>query len=97
MGKHKKGKPYSEDQIFNEDLLFTDDIEILRCFEHFKIRYNERYKNDYIMTWRDYWSTWIPRKLGIYVPLTIIDVTDQKKKVWLYKETIKRKNEKCSL
>ena len=69
MGKHKKGKPYSEDQIFNEDLLFTDDIEILRCFEHFKIRYNERYKNDYIMTWRDYWSTWIVKLRGHLVSI----------------------------
>jgi hypothetical protein len=118
-----KKSDFKEEQEFDQKLMYIEDSEVLRCFNHFKERYDERTGRD--MTYINYWDVWIQYlrgysiniqdkhmyriignylkdeclfkvvyvkiHLGIYVPLTIIKIEDQKKKIQLYRKILKIK------
>lgn len=46
-----------EIQNFDPKLINFNDIEVLRCYEHFKNRYNERLNKN--IPYNDYWETWV--------------------------------------
>jgi hypothetical protein len=128
MSRHKKDRYFKEIQIFDESIMLTDNKEIRDCYEHFKLRYIERYSKskDTGLCYESYWSIWIHflrgnlayiyedqmirvlgnyikdpslykvvykkvKKLNIYVPLTIYEITDHKKRFHLYKKVLKHK------
>jgi hypothetical protein len=137
MPKGIISKIKKEKQIFDENLLYCENIHIIDCYNHFKDRYRERYVkpnrlNDLqLLAYLSYWDVWIKNlvgeflyfdkdgrmvrligsymkdeilykivytkniKLNIFVPLTIMGFSDQKKKLRLYKRilSLKRKNE----
>jgi hypothetical protein len=139
MPKGQTSKKISkEKQYFDDELLYSEDADILECYTHFKDRYRERYinltnptsANDGLLSYLEYWNSWIVNlrgdflyydkgrmirligsyikdeilfkivyakniKLNIFIPLTIVDVKDKKKKLILYKRllSLKRKNE----
>lgn len=122
-------KNYKDIQKFDQKLMYIKDCDILRCYNHFKYRYDERVGKE--MTYIDYWNAWVcflrgfcidiqgkymyriignyikdnylfkivyvKVHLGIYVPLTIIKIEDQKQKIKLYREILKIKNLKIYL
>lgn len=57
-----KTKVYREKQIINKQYLLSEDPEILKCYEHFKERYESRFGTT--MTYNDYWTYWISFLVG---------------------------------
>jgi len=51
---------YKELQIFDKELIYSESEKLLMCFEHFKKRYDQRYKTspDDNFTYKTYWQ-WI--------------------------------------
>jgi hypothetical protein len=46
-----------EIQNFDPKLINSNDIEVMRCYNHFKDRYKERLGND--LSYNSYWEVWI--------------------------------------
>jgi hypothetical protein len=118
-----KIKHYKEEQIFDSELMYSDNKLIWECYNHFQSRFKERYvenKGTSRLPYLDYWDNWVKylrgklaymdddkmiRVIGnyikdpsiykiiyvkiklfnIYVPLTIMEISDQKQKILLYK------------
>lgn len=53
-------KIYKEIQNFDKDLMYFENDEILRCFDHFRKRFKERYRDHNItLSYKEYWDIWI--------------------------------------
>lgn len=131
MNGKKTAKYYKEEQKINVDLLEVENVQILKCYEHFQMRVHERLSNDPCSTgfnFKIYVNNWIKylrgelvyinekdgimvrsmgnyiktqrvykiiymkiRELDIYVPLTIYEIIDHKKKFRLAKSVLKNK------
>lgn len=58
---------YVENQIFDKKYLYNDDDAIISdCFDHFKLRYKERFKNE-DLEWKEYWDLWIVTLRGHFL------------------------------
>ena len=125
----RKKKHYKEDQIFDDKLMFSENPHIRKCYDHFKLRWRERYgkTESSALCYESYWLIWIKELRGrlayitgdtmvrvignymkdpvlykvvyvrmnllnIYVPLTIIEISDHKKKHRLYRHILNNKN-----
>jgi len=61
---------YKKLQEFDRNLLYTEHPEIQRCFEHFKLRYEERWGNkqgNENFTYKNYWANWVEVLRGNFV------------------------------
>jgi hypothetical protein len=55
-------KPRHDKQIIPDDLMHFENVEILKCFEHFNLRFKERWLNDINLkglTINGYWLDWV--------------------------------------
>ncbi|MCK9417147.1 hypothetical protein M0Q97_10875 [Candidatus Dojkabacteria bacterium] len=52
-----KKSDFKETQEFDQKLMYLEDSEVLRCFNHFKDRYKERTGKE--MTYINYWENYI--------------------------------------
>jgi len=126
-----KPKYYKEEQIFDPQLMYSDNGLIWECYQHFQSRFKERYVENETtrLPYKDYWDIWVKylrgrlayydgekmirlvgnyvkdpvlykvvyakiKLLNIYVPLTIVEISDQKKKLELYKCVIESSKNK---
>jgi hypothetical protein len=60
-----KTKVYKEKQIIDEQYLLSEAPEILKCYNHFKERYESRFGTT--MTYNDYWIYWVSYLVGEFL------------------------------
>ena len=48
----------SDAQVFDENLMFIENKELIKCFNHFKKRYEQRFSESNL-TYKAFWIEWI--------------------------------------